>query len=69
MKNLDVMMIPDDTSRGYIIECGLGKYYFYYLYIYLYFIKCNLSFLWISEYPRNFMIYTKIAHLHLSVSK
>ena len=53
MKNLDVMMIPDDTSRGYIIECGLGKYYFYYLYIYVYFIKCNVSFLWISEYPRN----------------
>ena len=29
----------------------MGKYYFYYLYIYVYFIKCNVSFLCISEYP------------------
>ena len=51
MEELDVMMIPDDSSRGYILECDLGKYYFYYLYIHVYFIKCNVSFLCISEYP------------------
>ena len=33
MEELDVMMVPDDSSRGYILECDLGKYYFYYLYI------------------------------------
>ena len=54
MEELDVMMIPDDSSRGYILECDLGKYYFYYLYIHVYFIKCNVSFLYISEYPRDF---------------
>ena len=54
MEELDVMMIPDDSSRGYILECDLGKYYFYYLYILVYFIKCNVSFLYISEYPRDF---------------
>ena len=51
MEQLDVMMVPDDSSRGYILECDLGKCYFYYLYIYVYFIKCNDSFLCISEYP------------------
>ena len=55
MKDLDVMMIPDDSSRGYILECDLGKYYFYYLYIYVYFIKCDVSFPCISEYPRDFI--------------
>ena len=25
---LDVMMVPDDSSRGYILECDLGKYHF-----------------------------------------
>ena len=55
MEELDVMMIPDDSSRGYILECDLGKYYFYYLYIYVYFIKCNVSFPCISEYPRDFI--------------
>ena len=50
MEELDVMMVPDDSSRGYIIECDLGKYYFYYLYIYVHFIKCNVFFLCISEY-------------------
>ena len=45
------MMIPDDSPRGYILECDLGKYYFYCLYIYVYFIKCDVSFLCISEYP------------------
>ena len=24
MKNLDVMMIPDNSPRGYILECDLG---------------------------------------------
>ena len=43
MKELDVMMVPD--------ECHLGKYYFYFLYIYVYFIKCSFSFQYISEYP------------------
>ena len=33
MGELHVKMIPDDSSRGYILECDLGKYYFYYLYI------------------------------------
>ena len=70
MKGLHVMMIPDDSSVGYILECDLGKYYFYYLYIYVYFTKCNVSFLCISEYPlMNFMIYTKITRLHLNVSR
>ena len=34
--------------------CDLSKYYFYYLYIHVYFIKCNVSFLIISEYPHEF---------------
>ena len=55
IKDLDMMMIPDDSSRGYILEYDLGKYYFYYLYIYIYFIKCSNSFLCISEYPRDFI--------------
>ena len=54
MEELDVMMIPDDIPRGYILECDLGKYYFYYLYIHVYFIKCNVSFLYISQYPHDF---------------
>ena len=24
------MMVPSDSSRGYIVESDLGKYYFYY---------------------------------------
>ena len=55
IEELDVMMVPDDSSRGYILECDLGKCYFYYLYIYVYFIKCNVSFLCNSEYPRDFV--------------
>ena len=31
MKDLYVMMIPDDSSRVYILECDLSKYYFYYI--------------------------------------
>ena len=54
MEELDVMMVPGDSPRGYILECNLGKYYLYYLYIHVYFIKCNVSFLYISEYPRDF---------------
>ena len=54
MKDLDVIMIPDDSSRVYILECDLGKYYFYYLYIHVYFIKYNVFFLCISETPRDF---------------
>ena len=54
MEDLDVMMIPDDSSRGYVLECNLGRYYFYYHYIHVYFIKCNASLLYISEYPRGF---------------
>ena len=50
MEELDVMMVPDDSPRGYILECDLGKY----LYIHAYFIKCNVSFLYISGYPRDF---------------
>ena len=55
MEELEIMMIPNVSSRRYILECDLGKYYFYYLYIYVYFIKCNVSFLRISEYPRDFI--------------
>ena len=55
MKNLDMMMTPYDSSRGYSLQCDLGSYYFYYLYIYVYFIKCNISFLCILEYPRDFI--------------
>ena len=55
MGELDVMMVSDDSSRGSILVCDLGKYYSYYLYIYVYFIKCNVSFLCISEYPCNFI--------------
>ena len=59
MQELDVKMIPDDSLWGYILECDLGKYYFnyykYYLYINVYFIKCNVSFPYISENPRDFI--------------
>ena len=51
MEELEVMMVPDDSPRGYILECYLGKY----LYIHVYFIKCNVSFLYISEYPPDFI--------------
>ena len=54
MEELDMMMIPDDSPRGYILECDLGKHYLYYLYIHVYFIKCSVSFLYISECPRDF---------------
>ena len=70
MEELNVKMRPEYSSRGYILECDLGKYYFYYLYIHIYFIrcvpflyisenpcdliKCNASFLCISEYPHEF---------------
>ena len=26
MKDLDMMMIPDDSSKGCILDCDLGKY-------------------------------------------
>ena len=52
MEELDVKMIPGDSPRGYILECDLSEYYFYIL---VYFIKCNVSFLCISEYPRDFI--------------
>ena len=51
IKDLDEIMITNDSLREYISECDLGNYYFYYLYIYVYLIKCNVSFLYISEYP------------------
>ena len=54
MEELDVMIVPDDSSSGNILECDFGKYHFYYLYIYVYFIKYNVSFPCISEYPRDF---------------
>ena len=54
MEDLVMNMIPDDSSRVYILECDLGKYYFYYLYIHVYFIKYNVFFLCISETPRDF---------------
>ena len=55
MKDLEVMMLPDDSLRGYVLECDLGKYYFYFLYIYVYIITCDVSFLCISEYPCDFI--------------
>ena len=65
MEELDVMMVPDDSSREYILQCDLGKYYFYYLYIYVYFIKFNVLFLCISEYPRDFINYN-LSFLYIS---
>ena len=65
MEELDVMMVPDDSSREYILQCDLGKYYFYYLYIYVYFIKFNVLFLCISEYPRDF-IKCNLSFLYIS---
>ena len=49
MEVLDVIMISDDSWSRYVLECGLGKYYFYFLSAYVYFIKCNISLLCISE--------------------
>ena len=85
MEELDVKMIHGDSSRGHILECDLGKYYFIYLYIHAYFIKCNVSFLYILENPRdflkrnvsflcisntiNFMIYTNITNLHQNATR
>ena len=40
IEELDVMMVPDDSLRRYILECDLGKY----LYIHVYFMKCIVSF-------------------------
>ena len=65
MEELDVMMVPDDSSREHISECDLGKYYFYYLYIDVYFIKCNFSFLCTLEYPCDF-IKCNVFFLHIS---
>ena len=45
------MMIPDDSSRGYVSDCDLGNYYFYFPHIYVYFMNCNVSLLCISENP------------------
>ena len=33
LEDLDVMILPDDSSKEYILKWDLGKYYFYYLYI------------------------------------
>ena len=41
MEELDVMMVSDDSLRGYILEHDFGKYYFNYLYISLFFIMYN----------------------------
>ena len=51
MEELDVMMVPDGSPKEYILECVLGNY----LYIHVYFIKCNVSFLYILEYTRDFI--------------
>ena len=40
IEELDVMMVPDDSLRRYILECDLAKY----LYIHVYFMKCIVSF-------------------------
>ena len=65
MEDSGVIMIPGDSSRGYILECDLGNYHFYYVYIYVYFIKCNVFFLYISEYSHNF-IKSNISFLRIS---
>ena len=39
------------------LDCDLAKYCFYYLCIYVHFIKCNVSILCISEYPRDVIKY------------
>ena len=49
MEELDVMMVPDDSQKWYILECDLGI-----TNIHVYFIKCNVSFLHISNYPHDF---------------
>ena len=51
MEELDMKMIPDDSSKEYILECDFCKYYFNYLYIHTCFIKRNVSFLYSSDYP------------------
>ena len=55
MEELEVMMVPENNSRGYISECDLGKYHFYYVYIHVNFIKWNNSFLCISDYLHDFI--------------
>ena len=54
-EGLEFKMIPDNSSRGYVLDSDFGKYYFHYLYIHVYFIKCNVSILYISENPRDFI--------------
>ena len=39
LQGLDVTMILDDSSRGYILNCDLDKCYFYCLYVHVYFMK------------------------------
>ena len=48
LQGLDVTMILDDSSRGYILNCDLDKCYFYYFYVHVYFMKWNVLFLHIS---------------------
>ena len=70
MQELDMMMIAD-SSRGYILECDLGKY-FIFMYISEYsrdFTMYKVSFLFISEYPHELMIYIKITHVNLNPSR
>ena len=55
MEELDMKMIPTDSSWGYILECKFGKYCFNYVYIHTHFIKCNVPFLYNSENPRDFL--------------
>ena len=55
LEELDMKMIPDDSSKEYILECDFCKYYFNYLYIHTYFIKRNVSFLYSSENARDFL--------------
>ena len=35
MEEINVMGVPDDSSKGCILECDLGKCFFYDLYIYV----------------------------------
>ena len=39
IEELDMMMVTDDSSRGYILESDLGKHYFYYhMFMYIFFL-------------------------------
>ena len=64
IEELDVMIIPGDSSRGCISECDLGKYYFYYLYIHVMFLSYEFQ-----STLMHFVIYIRSTHLNLNLSR